>query len=245
MKVLFVGNSYVYSHNVPRIVEEFCRARSIPLAHRELFCPGGTLRKQFDRYREEFSRAEDLRWDWVVLQEQSTLGHSTSGTEPVVQPPDAYYAGVLSFFDLFRSHSTCRFLIVQTWAREYAPEMQRTLDAAFTHISQIIESPVARVADAWRHAKSIDPSISLYDADGSHPTICGSYLESCCIFSSLTGQSSVDLPTIVRGNRFVEADCNTVQIAEAEEELVKIPTEKGLVLQRAADLVRFRQTQVR
>jgi hypothetical protein len=51
---------------------------------------------------------------------------------------------------------------------------------------------------AWLEAWNIDPSLSLYSADGLHPSSLGTYLAALVIFQRLYGRSPVGVQSPAR-----------------------------------------------
>src|SRR5690606_34866091 len=55
----------------------------------------------------------------------------------------------------------------------------------YMSISDLYESEVTPVGIVWRYIKENHPSINLYQTDGSHPSVAGSYIAACCFYTSL------------------------------------------------------------
>ena len=58
-------------------------------------------------------------------------------------------------------------------------------------ITRQIDAVVAPVGIAWQKAREEDSNISLYDADGSHPNLLGSYMAACVFYGILYNESPV------------------------------------------------------
>lgn len=73
-RVLFLGNSYTYFNNVPGILSEFARAGHQCTVETRMVAPGGkTLRDHWESAASHQALDSHV-WDFVVLQDQSTLG---------------------------------------------------------------------------------------------------------------------------------------------------------------------------
>ena len=77
--ILYVGNSYVYFNNLPDLVEGISRGLEGPVLRGTAHTRGGaTLRRHLDdgHLPGVLSQGplDGGGWDWVMLQEQSTLG---------------------------------------------------------------------------------------------------------------------------------------------------------------------------
>jgi hypothetical protein len=112
------------------------------------------------------------RWDYVVLQEQSTL--------PVKNR--ARYHDNVRLFDAEIARNGARTALYLTWARQQAPETQDTITRAVEDIAAEINARVIPVGRAWQMATIEMPSLPLYVWDGSHPTTAGSYLAACVFY---------------------------------------------------------------
>ena len=53
--------------------------------------------------------------------------------------------------------------------------------------------PLAAVAAVWRYVRTNHPDIELYDTDGSHPSLAGSYLAACTFYNMLFRKSPLNI----------------------------------------------------
>lgn len=67
--------------------------------------------------------------------------------------------------------------------------MQRQIDAAYVTIAQQLGVPAAPVGYAWSTVHRADPALTLWQDDGSHPTIAGTYLAACVFYAAIFHQS--------------------------------------------------------
>jgi hypothetical protein len=89
-----------------------------------------------------------------------------------------------------------------TWAhRDGWPEnglpdyarMQTEIDQAYLAIGREIGVAVAPVGIAWSTVVSRNARPGLWQDDGSHPTVAGTYLAACVFYASIFGQTPVGL----------------------------------------------------
>ena len=138
--------------------------------------------------RQHWNKGEALKsiqqssWDYVVLQEQSTLP---------VKNPERFQENV-RLFDEEIKRSGAQTVLYLTWARQNAPETQNALNSATLAIAQETGALVVPVGLAWQAASVKHPTLKLYDKDGSHPSHAGSYLAACVFIATLLRQSPVD-----------------------------------------------------
>jgi hypothetical protein len=223
MNILYVGNSYTYANNTPRLVQAIAKQSKIDIRHELLAAPGAMLIELAASICSHERRLLCNEWHHVILQEQSTLGRLAADSTHKIQQPSAFYAGVSAFMQLFcASKNAPKLWLVQTWPRRDFPDNKQKLDTAFERAAQMFSLGVIRVSDVWRAVQIRMPSVSMYDDDGSHPRDLGSYVFACCILTTLTGQISVDVTTVVEGTIFDEIDEKTVRESQTTSEILRL-----------------------
>jgi hypothetical protein len=129
------------------------------------------------------------RYDYVVLQEQSTLP---------VKNAVRMRENILLFDDVIKA-SGARTALYMTWAREHEPQNQRVIADAYTSVGSEIGATVVPVGLAWQCFLSEHRSPALHDKDRSHPTLAGSYLAACVFYSVLFRESPEGIEAPVEG----------------------------------------------
>jgi hypothetical protein len=230
-RILFLGNSYTYFNNLPGILVKLAAARGKKvdvLMH----APGGWRLK--DHWEKGNGRAalREQRWDFVVLQDQSTLG------------TNFYVDGKprVSSDEMFRPHADQWTAEVRkagavpifylTWARKASPQDQAALNSAYIRAAKASDARVAPVGTAWARVRREDPTIDLFLPDGSHPSPAGSYLAACTFYAALFNESPVGLPATIDGAP-VNPETGVTETARPGL-LVEISPEIARVLQDAA-----------
>jgi hypothetical protein len=176
LSVLFVGNSFTARNDVPGLVARLAEARGRTLTHRLISAGGASLRRHWNAG--EARRALDsARYDVVVLQEQSTL--------PVKNA--ARMRENVALFDAAIRAAGARTALYMTWARRAEPQNQRVIADAYTAIGEELGALVAPVGLAWGRFVAGHASPDLYDRDGSHPSLAGSFLAACVLYATLFG----------------------------------------------------------
>jgi len=200
LRVLFLGNSYTYYHNLPRLVEEFAAAANRKIAT-GMIAPGGASLANHLANQRVLDTIRTGRWNFVVLQEQSQLGavYLVNGA-PRVANPDAFFVATRALDAEIRK-AGAKTVLYHTWPRRDAPDSDRAmLDYAYHRIARDLNATVAPAGLAWQQARAELPGASLYDPDGSHPSRTGSYLAAAVIFATLTGASPVGGPARISGS---------------------------------------------
>jgi hypothetical protein len=180
LEVLFIGNSFTARNDLPGLIERMAAVRGKNIRHRLLSAGGASLRTHWNA-----GRAADAirsgRYDYVVLQEQSTL--------PIQNA--ARMRENVRLFDGAIKASGASTLLYLTWARQHAPGSQEAITAAYTSIGRELGAIVVPVGVAWQEFLRKAAQPALHDRDRSHPTLAGSYLAACVFTCVLFGGSPV------------------------------------------------------
>lgn len=216
--VLFVGNSYTYVNNLPQLISQLADANGDSLIY-DSSTPGGYTFQLHSTDATTLAKIAQYPWDMVVLQEQSQI----PSWDPAQVATDCYpYARALD--SLIQLNDSCtETFFYMTWGRQngdasncpfYTPVctydgMQQRLRESYLEMGVNNHASVSPVGVAWKHLRDLYPSINLYQADESHPSIYGSYLAACVFYSSLYHKSCV-------GNTFIapgisSSDANLLQ----------------------------------
>ena len=169
-RLLFVGNSDTSRNDLPRLVAALAAAAETPLIVETamIVAGGASLKRHWNGGRVQ-QALEASAWDHVVLQEQSTLP---------VKNRARFHENVRLFDDAIRRRGG-RMALYVVWARANAPHTQRDLDASAAEIAAECDARVVPVGAAWASVLRERPEVALFEADGSHPTVAGSYLAAC------------------------------------------------------------------
>jgi hypothetical protein len=199
VRILFIGNSYTYFNNLPQIVTELARYGHQPAVETKMEAPGGFRLKDHWEKGEALKALHDGKWDYVVLQDQSTLGldYFLQGQDRVTS--DAIFRPFAEKWSAEISRQGARPVFYLTWARKAVPEDQNALNYAYMSAARGTGAVVAPVGLAWEKAGHENPSIELYYKDGSHPSSAGSYLAACTFYATLFHQSPIGLPGKIVG----------------------------------------------
>ena len=187
-RVLFIGNSYTYVNDLPRLVAELAKAGHQCTLDVRMIAPGGATLSNHWNNPATRGAVRDEHWDFVVLQEQSTLGAAQPTTDQFFMPFAKKWAD-----EIHRVGAEPVFYM--TWSRERLPQQQAFISDAYLRAAKETKSSVAPVGMAWERVRRIYSSIELYESDGSHPSPAGSYLAACVIYATLFHQSPEGLPT--------------------------------------------------
>ena len=185
-RILFIGNSFSNRNDLPAMLERLAAAAKPPhrVATDRVIANGRALKTHWER---EAAREaiRSSKWNYVVLQEQSTL--------PLKNPDRMReYVGL---FDEEIRRSGAKTVLYMTWARRHQWERNAELCETYASIGRAIGAIVVPVGVAWQQLLSERSDFVLHDKDGSHPNFAGSYLAACVFFSTLFHQSPEGLQT--------------------------------------------------
>jgi len=175
-RILFIGNSYTSRNNLPRLLTDLAAAARPPrqLHVKAIVAGGASLKRHWNAGLAQQALAKE-RWDYVVLQEQSTLP---------VKNPLRYHDNVRLFAGEIAKIGA-RIVLYLNWPRQSVPDAQHALTRAVNDIAQEVDALVVPVGPAWQTALQAMPGLRLYEDDGSHPTAAGSYLAACVFHVAL------------------------------------------------------------
>ena len=182
LNVLFIGNSFTARNDVPGMIAQLAAVRGKQLHHRLIQAGGASLRMHWNK-GEVQQAMQQTRYDYVVLQEQSTL--------PLKNPQRMHEN--IRLFDKAIKDSGAKTALYLTWAKQNAPETQPAMTTAFTTIGAELGATVIPVGIAWEQFLRQHNQPVLHDKDLSHPTFAGSYLAACVFFAALFGESPVGI----------------------------------------------------
>ena len=188
MNVLFIGNSFTARNNVPDLVARLAESRGKQLLHRLISAGGASLRMHWNKGDAQ-KAIQHTRYDYVVLQEQSTL--------PIKNQQRMHEN--IRLFDKEIKDSGAKTALYLTWARQNAPETQKAITDAYCAIGAELGAVVVPAGVAWLDFISKHNHPVLHDQDRSHPTLAGSYLSACVFLAALFHDSPVGIASDVKG----------------------------------------------
>lgn len=190
LRVLFIGNSYTFVNDLPATLAELARAGGHTL-ETGMAADGGWTLAQHAASAATLDLLAAQRWDYVVLQEQSQ-----APSDPRARSA-AMYPAVRTLAEKIR-RARATPLLFQTWGHRGGwPEMgmpnyasmQAQIGKGYRGIASELNVQVVPAGDAWARALGSDPSVELWQADGSHPTEQGTYLAACVFYAAIFGES--------------------------------------------------------
>ena len=191
-KILFIGNSYTYYHDMPeRIFAPMAKEKGFDFEVQAVTHGGYKLEWFADPENEEGKRLREVvegrHYDCIVLQD-----HSLS----TIENPGAFFGGIRSMKALLED-KTDKFVLYGTWARKPGcdtleqigmtnPEMTRHIAEAYDEAGQRFGMTVAHVGKAFAAYSAAHPDAELYFEDLHHSSVLGSTVAAQVLLEAIT-----------------------------------------------------------
>lgn len=224
-RVLFLGNSFTYVNDLPSTFAQLAQSAGRPVQV-AMVANGGETLAQHAASSDDLNEISSQAWTYVVLQEQSETPATAVGRDDYTYPAASALAS--------RAEAAGAVpLLFMTWAhRDGLPDsglpsyeaMQQQIDAAYLVIADELNVPVAPVGFTWYMVRHDHPDIDLWQDDGSHPSVAGTYLAACVFYASIFRQSPVGLS--FRGG-VPDEQARALQ-AEVDDNVLRLQTQWGL-----------------
>lgn len=185
LAILFLGNSLTYTNDLPKI---FTDSSPVKVYAESVTAPGATLQILYEQ-TEALSKLHSRKWDYVVLQEQGSLGIAAVNGARAVNHPKAFY-GWSRIWDREIRAAGAKTVFFHNWTRKINPEDRPFVDYAFFEIAKQLKATNVPVGLAWARL----PQDPLYVPDNLHPTIAGSYLTACVFTEALFHKPCINPP---------------------------------------------------
>jgi len=230
--ILFLGNSYTYFNDLPAVFSELAKEGRHCEVGTRMVAPGGARLKDLWDRAESHEALNSQRWDYVVLQDQSTLGIGYYFEGKARVTSDEVFLPYAEKWAAEIVRRGARPVFYLTWARKETPDDQAALNYAYIHAAKKTGSIVAPVGLAWQQVRQENPTADLYYQDGSHPSQAGSYLAACAMYAAIFHQSPTGLSSHITGAA-VNLDTEKLE-PERIVTLVDLPRSVAGSLQAAA-----------
>ncbi len=190
-RVLFIGNSYTAVNNLPQLTADCAQSIGFAGLPMEIASstPGGTTFQVHTTNATSQSLISQGNWDYVVLQEQSQL---PSFPDAQVAADCFPFAATLNE-QILAADSCTETIFYMTWGRQNGDAsncaswppvctyegMDSLLNLRYRQMAIDNEAILSPVGALWKYIRTNYPEINLYSADGSHPSLEGTYAAAC------------------------------------------------------------------
>ncbi len=200
LQVLFIGNSYTFYHDMPKTVAEIASSAGCQLEV-AWATSGGYRLELHAQSAVTLAAIHERSWDVVVLQNQSQQPaykpeHVREETLPIVEQLAD---------EIYENNPRTDLIYYTTWGRldgdrtncDYNAQVctfeghTDALESGYELYASETEGRLARVGHAFsmiaRDSGAPVTVHDLYDPDGTHPSLRGSYLAAAIFFYEITG----------------------------------------------------------
>ena len=203
LNVLFIGNSYTASNNLPNIISTIANSMGDYLSTESSLIGGATLQTHVNN-----SNSNNLimngEWDYVVLQEQSQYP-----SFPLWQVEEEVFPYATQLNELIINYNNCgQTVFFMTWGRENGDQnncpnwppvctyegMDDLIKERYMIMANENNALLSPVGAVWRYIRDYEYDIDLYSPDGSHPSFLGSYVAAVCFYTTLFQTDPLAIP---------------------------------------------------
>jgi hypothetical protein len=191
LRVLFVGNSFTFKNDLPALVHGLAAAdRGATPIFAAQYTAGGWRLRNAAGDDGLAKLLKDVRWDVVVLQEQSQIPSLSVDVQHREMYPFAHELQAKI------AQTPAHSLLFMTWGYRLGDRrnvsgdtyaaMQTRLAYGYSDLGRELGTAVAPVGLAWAEALRRRPQLDLWASDGRHPSLRGSYLAACVFYAILS-----------------------------------------------------------
>lgn len=188
-RILFVGNSFTFYWNLPKIVELMAQQRQLNWDIDQATLGGASLEQHWKGLRELTTQTtlKNGNYDRVILQDYSS--------NPLKKPEDT--KTYVQAFQKMPLPKTPKWYYYSTWmypnidAKEH--EHPYPIQHFYEGLQQVIGGQILVVGKVFAQFQKQHPEINLLTDDNKHTSPEGTYLAACVIFSQLSDQSPIGL----------------------------------------------------
>jgi hypothetical protein len=233
LRVLFVGNSFTYVQNMPKMVEVIAAGLPGPCITTSMIAIGGATLEQHWKSDSVAQRIRSGGWTHIVFNDQSTFGEMSfvAGQVRIGTSGKELFDYGSRFTKLARNAGATPILIAH-WPNAHANQRDRqALDYIFARFQREHDVALAPVGLAITRMRAALPSLNPYFTDDHHLAAAGVYLEALVIYNVLTARAAAGAPHRISG-RAVEL--NTGAVSDSIATLVDIDAGDARVLETIA-----------
>jgi hypothetical protein len=232
IKVLFVGNSLVYYHNMPAMLTALARSTGGPPIEVGMVVDGGASLRDHWNNGKALAAIRAAKWNFVVLVDQSTFGRAflVNGKYRVGSADELFESAPLFAKEIKAGGAAV--VLLDHWKDRGAPERdQSAIDHAYMKVGREIGALVVPAGAAFTAFQLAHPSLSLFDPDDHHPSALGSYLLASVVYSAILHHPPLGGASVIEGQA---VDEDTGNLLDRVVTLVTLPGKLGEEVHRVA-----------
>ena len=207
LSILFIGNSHTHFHDLPEIVREIGSSIGDDV-YIEMSAPGGYEFERHFKDPETLAALSSRVWDYIVLQE--------SGWRVALPPVEAKIQ-VYPFADslkqeIVRYNNDAQLVLYVTHGYEQGVNtmgetewcqmdplvctqegMSKRIQETYDELARLFAGELAPAGPMWQIIQNKNNDLHLFEADGVHPNIAGSYANALTIYSVIRKQRLINV----------------------------------------------------
>ena len=200
-KVLFLGNSYTQVNDLPLLIKSVANSTNDDIIF-DSNLPGGYTFQGHATNSTSINKIQAGDWDYVVLQEQSQLP-----SFPISQVQSQVFPYAAQLNTTILQYNPCaETLFYMTWGRKNGDAsncpgwpavctyegMDDLISERYMTMATANDAVVSPVGAVWRNLRTNNPTLELYSADESHPSIAGSYAAALTFYTTIFRKNPVN-----------------------------------------------------
>jgi hypothetical protein len=197
--ILFLGNSYTFVNDLPGMTASLTMA--IPGhagATVDSTTVGGATLQQLIDTTDAMTKVKSGKFTHVVLQEQSVTPcmdptSYVAAVTTLANAAHAVHAQVLIYGTWPRAPGDAVYM--QPWSGGNPTAFEACLEAGFAKAVAASGGTLVDVGAAWVRVQTERPGFALYQSDGSHPLVAGTYLGALSFTRAVMGVSASSIST--------------------------------------------------
>ena len=208
MKILYIGNSYIFYNDLPGILQQLCRDNGKDVTIHSVTKGGRRLYRyedDTDPVTQSLNEALKEDYDVCIIQEQSLL--------PVVDP-EKFMHGLSVVTGKVRDHVK-KLMLYVTWGRKVGSPDLETLNMTTESMAYALQDSYQKAADTYGMTPSPvgmnflkvyseHPEIDLYAPDFSHPSYNGTCLVALTHYKTIFGEIPENTRALEISEEFME-----------------------------------------
>lgn len=193
VSILFIGNSFTYFHDLPKIVEEIAEVNKQKIFTKQVAYGGYRLSQYLQHrsseYHEILDQLDSREWDYVILQD-----HSKGTIDNTLE-----FHKSVDIFNKMITNRNSKTVLYSTWSYKDNSDMLASTNLSYKDMYVQISKEyhkaslannclLAPVGAVFNYINKHHPEINLYDEDDYHPNVLGSFIGAYVFYNLLVGK---------------------------------------------------------
>lgn len=174
IRILFIGTSHTSCNDMPKMVKDIGQENNVSIEVTMLAASGQNLLWHSGQLNTRFNILYG-NYDYIILQNAAHPFWEWELDEglPALQP--------------FLQETEAEVILFMTWPEKHLPEDMEEIQAGFGRASDATGFRVAPVGIYFHSLAQSYADIDVYDSDGSHASVFGSYVAATVLYETILG----------------------------------------------------------